>query len=312
MKPSPLFLPGWLEFNRHKFGFQPLHVHFPRDSDKAPSVETVLYLNKKGKIQHPPLNPCLPIHFQSTPTERPSRLGRQWLEVAGLLARDMAERGQIGSCILSADATDVRPWQWVGYRAQARYTYYLDFPFSQERVDRSNGTSVRKAIKQGYRCERVSDLQAVLQCVDGSELRKQFSYHLTLNDLQTAQEILGYEDSRTYVCYAPNGEPAAALMVLHQPGARAVPWVAGNAREHLDADAPPLVWKTALDDLSDAGAAGIDFAGANIRGVASAKANWGGELVETHALELPSPRSIALYLREYALFMRRKRVASSG
>ena len=74
MDQSPLFLPGWLEFNRQKWGAEPQRLRFERDPANPPTLESVIYLDRKGKVWLPPLNYYLPVAFTPTPppTRRPA------------------------------------------------------------------------------------------------------------------------------------------------------------------------------------------------------------------------------------------------
>jgi hypothetical protein len=44
---SPLALDGWLEFNRVRWGAQPLRVRLSEDDSEIPAVHAVYYLNQK-------------------------------------------------------------------------------------------------------------------------------------------------------------------------------------------------------------------------------------------------------------------------
>ena len=54
---SPLFLEGLLEFSRHKWGLTPVRARFSEEGSVLPAVETVYYLNQRGRITAPHLSP---------------------------------------------------------------------------------------------------------------------------------------------------------------------------------------------------------------------------------------------------------------
>ena len=304
--PSNLFLPSWVEFNRQHQGLEPIHLTFSKEAGQLPSVETIFYLNKAGRIRFPRINPYLPVQFHPTPTQQPARLSRQWVSVAGLMAAYMTKRGMSSAIVLPPEILDVRPWQWAGLRATARYTLYLDFPYNEEHVDRSVRKDINKALKRGFRCEQTSDIKGAHECVRASEERQGFSFTLSLKDMELAQKLTG-EDSRLYVCYAPDGEPAAALAVLHQHGERVVPWVTGNKTTYLNDGATQLLWKVALEDLQSSGATGFDLAGANTPTVTYAKENWGAQLKPMYKIESPNLKNFFLQGRDTMRFYRNRR-----
>lgn len=296
---SPLFLDGWLEFNRVKWNVQPLRFMYSPDGSHLPAVEAVLYLNKRGKIVHPRINPYLPIAFKSTPAQSQYKRDRQWLEVATPLARDMCVRGLRSTVAFAPEAADIRPWQWAGFHSNVRYTFYIDFPFDLQLIDKATRNRIRKAHKEGYRCERTTNMAHVHACMQATEQRQRFHWGLTVCDLECARTLLTDESFRAYVCYAPNGEPASVSVDLHCPGTRAVGWLGGTSMHHLQSGATQLVQAYVLEDLEAAGATGYDLAGANIPSVAAAKLSWGGRLVPFYRVEAYTARNLAKWVLNY-------------
>lgn len=294
---SPLAHPGWLEFNSRKWGLKAQVVCLSGDGAPLPAIDAVLYLDRRGRIVHPALNPYVPLSFTSTPTRGRSRLYRQWLEAAGWMAAEMRGRGLRSAIALPPDIEDVRPWQWAGFRADLRYTFVLDLPHAAEHQDPMVRNRITSATRRGYRCEQGADLADVWSCLLGTQARQGFVHGLSLADLTLAHGCLGDERLRRYVCYAPDGQPASALVVLHEPQGDAIGWVAGTRHDDLASGAAQLVTQFALADLAAAGAQRLDWAGANLATVAAAKANWGPRLVPYYVVEAPNARSIAKYLQ---------------
>lgn len=306
MNCSPLFLPGWLELNQALWGARPEVVRFERDPANPPSIESVLYLDRRGHVWLPPLNYYLPVAFTPTPTQSAPSRYRQWLEMTERLALDMTARGLHSRVALPPEIGDVRSWQWAGFQVSARYTFYLDLPYDGRSLDSSTRKNIAKGAKNGFLDERVTDMQAVMACLEDSELRQGFSHRLTAADLELARKLLGDEHLRAYVCYAPSGEPAAAKVVLHRAGGRAIIWLSGTKKEFLSACATQLQFMHVLEDLHAAGAIGCDFAGANIPGVALSKSKWGGELRPFFTIEAPGLWGLARYMRDYMTFRRQR------
>ena len=294
---SPLALPGLLEFNHRKWGLQPLKVRYTEEGKDLPALEAVLYIDTRGRVRLPPRTPHLPMAFLPTPTKSIIRLTKQWLSVSNLMAREFRRRGLGGPVAFAPEIVDVREWQWQGFTAGVRYTYYLDFPHQVEQVVSDVRRRITKAIEHGFFCRRVSALDDVYQCLKGTEKRQEFRYGFTVDDLELARELLGEDHLRTYVCYSPSGEAASTEVVLHRPGDRAMGWLAGANEKYLASGAPQLISAFSLKDLESEGAPGCDWVGANIRSVANGKANWGGRLVPYYTVEGPNLRALAKYLR---------------
>lgn len=299
---SPLALDGWLEFNRRKWGVESERVTFRFPNAEIPSLHAVLPLTRRGRIFVPNLNPYLPLTFQPTPTKHTHRVLNQWIGLASMLAEEMRRRGLANATPLPPLAQDMRPWQWAGFRAAPKYTLVYDFPFTLDRADGSIRTDMRKAHKLGYRCDRTTDMSAIMEVLRQTEARQGFTHYLTAAELTLARELLGDEHLLAYMCYAPDGRPASVAIVLHAPRTVALVWVIGTVAEHLPTGANRLLMAEVIADSERAGAEGFDFAGANIRNVAGAKAAWGARLAPYYTVDGYGLRSLAKWLRDWWRF----------
>ena len=304
---SPLALDGWLCFNRRKWGLRPERLRYAPPGSDRPAIEVVLYLDPAGRVRWPPRTPYLAAAFRPTDTDRPDRLDRQWLEVGGMLARDMRRRGLAGGVPLPPEVVDARPWAWAGFRVRVEYTYQVDLPHDLRQADPKLRTNMRKAQRAGYACRRTADLREVLACLTATERRQRFSHQLSLADLELAQALLGPEHFRANVCYAPDGSPASADVTLHLEGTYARGWLHGTADDHLTYGASQLLYHHLFTDLAAAGATVFDFVGADIPALAAAKAAWGARLVPYYVVEGYAPRTVARFVRDWAGFWQRTR-----
>lgn len=301
---SPLFLDGMLEFNRLKWGMEPRRMRLSGNGESLPAVDAVYYLDRKGRVCKPATSTYLPVAFHPTATESRARLDRQWVSTAGLLAADMTRRGVVGQMALPPEIVDVRPLQWAGMDVVARYTFYTDLPYNRELLDPAVRRQIAKSGRAGFVCERVSAIEDVYACVADTQQRQHFTYGLSLQDLTLAQAVIGEEHFRTYICYAPDGEPASTRVALHTPGSRAIDWLVGTKRDYLNSGATQMLIDFMLADLDQAGAPAIDFEGANLRSVAAAKANWGATLVPFYIVSMPHLKGLARHTRNYIRFHR--------
>lgn len=294
---TPLFLEGWQEFNRIKWGVRPKKISLAAETG-LPSIDTIFYLNKKDKIYIPPLNPYMAVKFKHTHTDAPFRLSRQWLEMAELFIKEISYVGIADTFGLPPFITDVRPWQWARYKVGVKYTYYIDFPYDLSKVDKSVRRSINKSLKYDYVCRKTEKMADVYSCMVETEARQGFSHRLSLQDLELARELLGDEHFRAYVCYTQDGEPISSVIELHQSGARAIGWVGGTKTKYLSSGANQLLTDWILKDLQAAGASGYDFAGANIAKIAATKANWGGKLMPFYTVGNFNLKQLARWFRD--------------
>ena len=296
---SVLALEGWLKFNEYKWGVTPLKLRLTgNDKESLPAIEAVLYLDKKGRIVQPPLNPYLPVLFYPTPTDKKSRLYRQWLNLSKVLVNEFIKHGVKGAIAFPPEVIDIRQWQWHGFVGEVRYTFYVEWPYDIETADYSARSRVKKAESNGFTCEMATKqtLSEVIECLSETEKRQNFSYKLATRDLEIALELLGEDTFRAYLCRDSSGEAASARIVISAPGMRCIDWVAGTKQRFLNSGATQyLIWYI-LNDVSQQGAIGFDFCGANLPTVSAAKADWGGVLTPYYVVRPLNLRTVASWL----------------
>lgn len=292
---APLELPGWLEFNSWRTG---LRAHRFSSSSGGPEIRAVLYFDRRGRVTLPPNNPYLPIVFKSG-RHRPSGRTSEWLNAVDPLVDEICRRGAANRLRLVPDVTDVRPWRWHGFAIDVGYTYCLDFPMDPTLVDRCQRRGAERAAQQGMTVERVPDIKAVVDCLIETQERKRIVFGLSEQELRAAQQMLGEDGMRTYVCFDSRGCPASSCVILHAPGHRAIGWLAGMKRAHMADGAGHLVWRAAFDDLAAAGATGLDLCGGELRPTGEFKARWGAALVPVFCVLPQSPLERILLARPH-------------
>jgi len=303
---SPLFLDGWLEFNKRKYDLKPEIITINDENRPLPVLKTVLYFDKKDRIRMPARNPYLPISFTPTPTEAFSSITRQWLRLSGILADMILDKGLNNSIAFPPEIIDLREFQWRHYKITPRYTFYINFPWDLQKSDYSIRKHVNKAIKIGFKCHQVSKWEDIILCLKETEERQGFEHGITTKDLQIAEELVGRDNFRGYVCYSPEGEIASARIVLFKENCRAIDWVAGTRKKFLQSGATQYLIHYVLNDLQQIGAKGFDYAGANIRNVAAAKLNWGVELKPYYVISSPNIKEMAKLIFQWLHFKMRR------
>lgn len=294
---TPLELPGWVEFNVWRTGYVARSFAFSPTSN-GPEVRAVLYLDRRGRVRVPFSNPFLPVVFRSGRKNSSGRTA-EWLNGAEPLVREMKERGVVNATSLPPDIDDVRPWIWHGFQVGVRYTYVLDFPFDPASADRNVRRNSDKASKLDMTVERVRDVNLVVDCLTETESRKGFSHHLGARELREADNLLGPDNLRMYVCFDRERGASSSCIVIHAPGAPAIAWVAGTKTSLLPSGASHLLWREVIADLADAGATGLDFCGANIGPVANFKSGWNPRLAPAYHVRTYSIRAGARFIAEW-------------
>jgi hypothetical protein len=207
----------------------------------------------------------------------------------------MVEAGIKDTVNVLPEVTDMRPWQWRGLLTGVKYTLYQDFPYDLAQANQSVRSRIKKAQKAGYTCRRADTTADVHLCLSETEERSGFDHCYSLEQLEEAQRFVGREHFRCYTAYAPSGEPAASYVVLHNAGGYALAWVISTRTQHLPSGVTQLLHRYVAQDLQDAGATGLDLAGANTDSISAAKAGWGPRLVPYYFLQQYGPHRIAAY-----------------
>lgn len=293
--PSVLETDEWLRWNERTWGLRPVRVSYTRAEGGGPRLDGVLYLDKRGAVRTPPLNPYMPFVFHPTETKRTNHLTSQWLSVTSALADDLLERGLVGSIALPPGLLDARAFQWAGFDVQIRYTMVAKLPVLLSTVDGAVRKRIRKAKELGYIAGRSTDWSAIAECLTSTESEKRFAHHLTLAALEYGAEHLGWEQFRGYEIRNPVGKLVSGGVRLVARNGLALDWVQGAYRGDLQNGVNQLMYAYVLDDLLGAGATEFDYGGANIPEVARAKAAWGIPLTP---YVLVSSRDLRYALRE--------------
>lgn len=265
---------AWLDWNGSTWGLEPHRVKYGTDH----TLEGVLYTDRRGRVRMPPLNPYLPFQFTSTGPQRPERVSRQWIEVADMLAEDLASRRIVGKIILPPEIEDARPFHWSGLVAETRYTYTTDLPYSMQSASQAVRKNVNKAEREGFVFEESRDADGIVACLQSTANRKGFAYSLDVSALARLFDVLDTSRCRGHVVRDASGTVVSAGVRLLTAGGKAIDWVQGTDFGALKRGAAQLMYKGALEDLANGAATSFDYGGANIRQVTAAKSAWGMRL----------------------------------
>lgn len=303
--PSPLASDAWLAWNESKWGVRARRVLYQEGGPSGSRLEGVTYHDARGRIVMPPLNAYLPFRFTHTQTSRMSSIASQWATLAEGLVEDLRSFGMRGTIVLPPGLVDARPFQWSGFSVLLRYTYIGSLPIDESRVESSVRKRIRKAVRLGYTASPSEDWDAILGCLEATETSQGFAHHLTRRDLAHAADALK-TSLLGHVVRSPDGDIASGGIRLCEPGGMVLDWVQGAIRSHLPNGVNQLIYRTVLQDATEAGGVLFDNAGANIKAVAQAKMAWNFPLVPALALRQPGLRFVAESLISTAAWSRRR------
>lgn len=302
---NQLALHNWAEFNKRKWNCQVERIKVQPEGSEA-YAEMLFFLNQKGKLYLPPLNPYHPTVFHSTPTNKEYRITNQWHEVAELMITELRRVGGAASFCLPPQITDIRPFVWEGFITDIRYTYYIQLPYSMDGVSKAIRNRIRRARSSGYYCNKTTNMHDVHQCLAGTEQRKGFNHNLTVEDLEMGRALLGDDVFRCYVCYSKEGEPVSTNIAIVLNDTHAIGWIGSSKSEHLSQGVVQLLQHFELENLASIGLQGFDFCGANIPSVSEAKASWGGNLIPYYTVRTPVFKDVLRTVRNWIQFNKRK------
>ena len=286
MVRTPLELPGWVDFNVWRTGLKAQ----PIATQQGGGASAIFYLDHRGRVRLPPNNAYLPIVSLSN-RDTPSGRAADWHRAAAPLVEEMASRGVVNQVDLPPEIEDVRPWIWRNFVVGVRYTHFVDFPFDEGFADRGTRRSISKAVALGLTATKVLEPELVTRCLAETEKRQGLSHQVGGRDLEKASELLGAESLRMYVCTDSRGRPLSSAVMLHEPRTRAIAWLAGTDTGPGAKGAAHLLWRAVFEDLSEAGADGVDLCGGLIPSVSAFKARMGGRLVVNYSVRTPSLRA---------------------
>ena len=302
----------WQTFTQRYWQVEPIELRYAPRGDDGPTLTAVSYRDAKGRLVLPPYQPHTPIQFVSSGDPAPYRIARQWLEAAQMFVDDMIARGIHGEVTLSPDIIDPRPWLWSWFRVTPRFTYFIDFPFDVSQADRCVRQNAKKAAREGFVCRQTDRLDDAIKCLNGSEKRKSFNYGMTLEGLEMGISLLGPDAFRVYVCYAADGEPAAARVLLHRAGGPACDWIAGTTDKYLHSGATQQLIAHSIEDAERSGATSYNFCGADMESLSQFKLRWGCRLATQYSLFAYEFRPMKHLLGNMVRYLKRQRAVRKG
>ena len=222
-------------------------------------------------LARPPLLPVSAPILGTPPSQAQSHAGGTDLDA--LLAALGAHYGQ-AAFALPPHWPDARPFAWAGWAVETRATYVLDLP------------TAPAAWSKGRRQDARAEGFEVRLDADGPELAARFQVDAYARKgvplAETAEQMARVARAvaaagllRTASVWR-GGEPQAAALFAVR-GDRATYWLSGSA----PGPAQAVLFAHATAALAADGVATLDLGGANVRGVAEFKRQFGARLAPT-------------------------------
>lgn len=288
---DPLFDQGWIRFNELQWDLRSERVQLVPDKGNAWKLETVLYYNKKDRLVMPGRNSHLPAIFECSSTKNSGAI--QYKRDAITKLAELVKEGKPKAGLtFSPVIDDVRPFQWAGFNVTPRYTFLLHLDDWQTQADKRLLRHIRKAKEQGYYCELTDDFDLLQRCLEFSEERKGFTHSVSTKNIKKLAEWMGDEKLLASICFSSDGTPVGARLTFCEPEGMAHAWSAGIQIGALRDGCNPLLFEFVANQLEQRGCNKIDLVGANIPGVAKAKASFGGELTTYYSVHRNTVRNI--------------------
>ncbi len=277
MKIDPLFHPEWVKFNERQWSLKSERLVFYPDKGASWKLEIVVYRNKRGQLVHPRRNPYLPVHFESTSNRQSSYNRRKRLALEKLAL--YFSKNQFGSSLsLSPVVDDMRPFIWQRMSVDPKYTYNIELSHYKSNCDANVINKINKARRIGYYCESTKDYKTVMECINQTELRKNFKHNLDNDNFKQFYECTGQKMVELFLCRNSNGHPKAGRICIYIPDGKSIGWLVGINSEALKDGASALLNEYTLNYLYTKGCKIFDYHGGDVHSLATWKETWGGAL----------------------------------
>lgn len=273
---TSLLNPAWWRWNEVVWGIRIQSFEFRSGEGRDATLRGALFLNRFDQIWVPPLNPHVPFELVvsgMSPNHR--QVTEKWLKLSSEFVKLLKTHRLANYVSLPAGYFDARPFDWSGTETRTKYTYVIDFQKNIEAHSKSVGRKIGRAKSLGYHVTKSSDWRSIFSCLRFAEERKGFTHRLTLQALHLGAEILGTDCFRGYLALDGQGSSVGSAITIHSPGKLAIGLTRSVSTSALKDGVNQLMLDFCMADLKSAGAIGYDLAGANIRAVAMAKAEWG-------------------------------------
>ena len=231
------------------------------------------------------------------------------IEIAKPLAAIVAQNYSTVRHVTLPVLSDVRPWQWAGWRVEPSYTFCVDL--SRElAISHSVRKHVNKCERNGAQVSEAWDLEAFWSMQESTLARQGVRLGVTKQEgLLLATRLRDAGLAFMVTANDAEGKPLSSRILLGLEGTSTVfDWLAGSDAERLSFGASPWLMTKVAAVAARQGYRYWDLCGAQIESVAKFKGEIGGELAHGFLLTAPPTAAERIYakLREAGSAARRQ------
>jgi len=290
MISEPLFHPGWIKFCTEFWGLSSQALILEPEKGNTWKLHTIIYKNSNNQLVMPARTPYIPVKFECE-TQHSSSYIRRKRAAFEQLAKYYKKNDCKGALSLSHEMDDPRPFIWQGYNVSPVYTYHLNIQKYKDDADKRVLRHSRNAEKKGYYIERTTDFELVVNCLEKSEERKNFSHMVDSKGLSRLNDLMTENNFQCYIAKNSRGDAVGARIILVADNFKVSAWSAGIDTQALHDGVNHFMIDKLLEKFQYEQYEVFDFVGANLPAVAAMKEGWGGELITSYSLRSPSFRN---------------------
>ncbi len=236
------------------------------------------------QLATPVLTPHGGLIYQPIEAKSPAKLEADRNRATELLLHHVSQRYHHISLSHAPEIEDLRPFSWLGFASQVRYTYRINIANLEdtwEKLERRTRGVIRKAEETGFEFKETGNTELIRSQYERVYER---SNEPAPVDPAVVERFVGkvLDDglARAFVIEA-SGE-VASVVVFVNGFDTAYAWVAGQNPDYAASGATSLLyWRffghTELEQF--------DFVGANMPSIALFKRGFGGDLTSYYAVE---------------------------
>ena len=236
------------------------------------------------QLATPVLTPHCGLIYQAIEAKSPARQEADRNRATELLLQYVSQRYHHISLSHAPEIEDLRPFSWIGFAQQVRYTYRIriaNLEDAWERLERRTRGVIRKAEEAGFEFKETGDAGLVRNQYE--QIYEKSNEPAPVNSDVVERfvgKVLDAGLAQAFVIES-SGEVASVVVFVNGFGT-AYAWVAGQNPDYAASGATSLLyWRffghTTLEQF--------DFVGANLPSIALFKRGFGGDLTSYYAVE---------------------------
>lgn len=264
--------------------------------------DKILFLSH---LKNPPYSPTISLVFKNPSSNIAKKHSFDKLVYKCIVDFINSLSKDVNTFAMPNASNDMQPFIWENYKVIPNYTYHLniadlteDEVFKLFAPERRN--DIKKAVKDGVKCEMTQDYSIVKQMVEHTFSRKEKSFNGNLID-QILSKFANQSNSFAFVAYL-NSKPIAASFIIYDKQV-AYYLLGGYDQSNKHQGAGALAVQYAINHTLNLGIPVFDFEGSMIPEVEKYFRAFGGEMKTMYTINKAKlPIEMALKLIDRSRF----------